>query len=344
MKYKNLDDHYEVLGISENATTEEIKTAYRRKAVQHHPDKNPGSDSAHNETVAINLAYEILSNDKERSEYDKFRSYERRSKNGVKDTAQQHEYAEARARYQESEHEARERIRKWVYESIGIRPTKKHKCYMPQGNGTKLDDLVTNIDRRLGDKVWEYRIRNYITPVSTDRMEYRIRIVCDPSKCKFREDHPEWVEGYYYGLFNSGTVEDTEYNVQLAHSWLGDILVKETYSHKITVFFGLVGSMDAPWRCYLDLSVILIISAFDVFLQSSVPVLTKFAKENKMEIAAIFNEFTKKVEISPAELWTNKTLRNDLARKAENILRSERGMKVLKNFNVGFAKKQDLSG
>jgi len=308
MTYNNFDDHYKVLGISENATFEDIKKAYRR---------------------------EILSNERVRSEYDKVRSYEGRSKSGAVDTTQQREYAEARARYQESEYEARERVRKWVYESIGIRPTKKHKCYTPQGNGTKLDDLVTKIDRQLGDKVWEYRIRNYITPVSTDRMKYRIRVVCDPSKCRFRENHPDWVNGYYYGLFKTGTVEDAEYNVQLAFSWLGDILEKGTYSHKIHVFFGLVGSRDAPWRCYLDLSVVLIISAFDVFLQSSVPVLTKFAKENKMEIAAIFNESAKKDKIAPAELWTNKTLRNYLARKAENILRSWRGMRVLNDFNVG---------
>jgi len=335
IKNQNFVDHYKVLGISENATTEEIRTARRRMAKKFHPDKNPDSDSAHKETVAINRAYEILSNDEKRSKYDKDRSNERRSKRGAVDTTQQREYAEARARYQESEYEARERVRKWVYESIGIRPTKKHKCYTPQGNGTKLDDLVTKIDRRLGDKVWEYRIRNYITPVSTDRMEYHIRVVCDPRKCRFRENHPDWVNGYYYGLFKTGTVEDTEYNVELAFSWLGDILEKDTYSHKISVFFGLVGGKDAPWRCYLDLSVVLIISAFDVFLQSSVPVLTKFAKENKMEIAAIFNESAKKAEISPAELWTNKKLRNYLARKAENILRSRRGMRVLKDFNVG---------
>jgi curved DNA-binding protein CbpA len=335
MTYKNINDHYKVLGISENATFEEVKKAYRREIVKHHPDKNPGSTSAHSETVAINIAYEILSDVKTRSDYDRVRIYEGRSKSGAVDTTQQREYAEARARYQESEYEARERVRKWVYESIGIRPTKKHKCYTPQGNGTKLDDLITKIDRRLGDKVWEYRIRNYITPVSTDRMKYRIRVVCDPSKCRFRENHPDWVNGYYYGLFKTGTIEDNEYNVQLAFSWLDDILEKDTYSHNISVFFGLVGGRDAPWRCYLDLSVVLIISAFDVFLQSSVPVLTKFAKENKMEIAAIFNESTKKDGIAPAELWTDKKLRNHLARKAENILRSRRGMRVLNDFNVG---------
>jgi len=335
MIYKNFVDHYKVLGISENATSDEIKAAYRRKLLKNHPDKNPGSASAHNETVAIILAYKILSDEGKRSEYDKVRSYERRSKIEVADTTKQREYAEARARYQETEDEVRERVRKRIYESLGVRPKKKHKCYFPQGNDTKLDDIVTKIDNRLGDKVWEYRIRNFTKPVSTDMIEYRIRVVCDPSKCRFRENHPDWVNGYYYGLFKTGTVEDAEYNHDLAFSWLGDILEKETYSYKISVFFGLVGGNDTPWRCYLDLSVVLIISAFDVFLQSSVPVLTKLAKENKMEIASIFNESAKIAEITPAELWTNRRLRNYLGRKAENILRSRRGIRVLKEFGIG---------
>jgi hypothetical protein len=204
----------------------------------------------------------------------------------------------------------------------------------PQNNGTKLDDLITKIDRRLGNKVWEYRIRNDVTPVSEDRMKYRIRVVCDPSKCKFRENHPDWVEDYYYGLFKAGKIEDAEYNVKLSYRWLGDILEEVTYSHKINVFFGLVGSMDAPWRCYLDLSVVLVISGFDVFFQSSVPILTKFGKENKLEVAKIFSYLTENVGTSIVDLWYNKTLRNYVARRSENILRSRQGMRKLKEVQL----------
>lgn len=330
-KNYNLDDHYKILEISENATAIEIKSAWRRLVRMHHPDINPDDrGEAHNETVAINLAYEILSNDKARSNYDKVRSYERRSRNGAEDKTQHRDYAEAKARYQESECEARERVRKWVYENLGTRPTKRHRCYTLQGNGTKLDDLITKINKRLDEKVWEYRIRNDVTPISENKMKYRIRVVCDPSKCRFRETHPDWVVGYYYGLFRAATVEDTEWNVQLGYSLLGDILEEVAYSHKINVFFGLVGSMDAPWRCYLDLSVVLVVSGFDIFLQSSVPILTKFGKENKLELAKIFNYFTEDGGISIVDLWYNKTLRNYIARKSENVLRRRRGMRKLK--------------
>jgi hypothetical protein len=233
MKDRNLSDHYKVLEVSENATAAEIKAAYRQQMRIHHPDINPDDIEAHSKAVAINLAFEILNNDRTRSDYDKIRSYKRGSRCGTSDTSQQREYAETRARYQESEYAARERVKKWIYESLSIRPTKRHKWYTPQGNGTKLDDLVTKIDCRLGDKVWGYRIRNGVTPVSADRMMYPIKIVLDPSKCVFKENHPDWVKDYYHGLFRAGTKEDEEHNIRIAYNWLGDILKEVTYSHQI---------------------------------------------------------------------------------------------------------------
>ena len=153
MKEQNLVDHYKVLGVSENATYEDIRTAYRRMVLLRHPDRNPDDTvGAHRKTVEINLAYEILANVKDRSNYDNVRNYSKRTSSGAGDAAQQREYAEARQRYQESESEARERVRKWFYERLSVRPTKRHSCYTPQGNGTTLDNLVTKIDSRLGDK------------------------------------------------------------------------------------------------------------------------------------------------------------------------------------------------
>jgi hypothetical protein len=190
-----------------------------------------------------------------------------------------------------------------------------------------LDNLVTKIDSRLGDKVWEYRITAF--PDQPDKMKYRIRVVCDPSKCGFREQHLSWVEDYYYGLFKAGTAEDAEHNKQLAYSLLGDILEEGTNTYRINVFFGIVNSMDTPWRCYLDLSVVLNISAFDVFFETSIRGLTKFAKENKIDVAIIFNELAKNLEICPVDLWRSQGLRKDIARRAENILRVRRGMKKL---------------
>jgi len=65
-------DYYEVLGVSKNATKEELKKAYRKKAIQFHPDKNPGDKSAEEKFKEAASAYEILSNDDKRSRYDQF--------------------------------------------------------------------------------------------------------------------------------------------------------------------------------------------------------------------------------------------------------------------------------
>lgn len=62
---------YEVLGISKNATKEEIKKAYRKMAMKYHPDRNK-DESSSEKFKEINNAYEILSNDKKRKEYDTF--------------------------------------------------------------------------------------------------------------------------------------------------------------------------------------------------------------------------------------------------------------------------------
>ncbi|MDR2341204.1 MAG: molecular chaperone DnaJ [Puniceicoccales bacterium] len=64
-------DYYDLLGVSQNATAEEIKKAYRKKAVQYHPDKNPGDKSAEEKFKQIAHAYEVLGNPQKRATYDK---------------------------------------------------------------------------------------------------------------------------------------------------------------------------------------------------------------------------------------------------------------------------------
>lgn len=65
-------DYYEVLGVSKTASADEIKKAYRKLAVQYHPDKNPGNKQSEDKFKEATEAYEILSDDKKRSQYDKF--------------------------------------------------------------------------------------------------------------------------------------------------------------------------------------------------------------------------------------------------------------------------------
>ena len=65
-------DYYEVLGVSRTATEQEIKSAYRRLAVQYHPDKNPGNAEAEDKFKEAAEAYAVLSDAEQRRRYDRF--------------------------------------------------------------------------------------------------------------------------------------------------------------------------------------------------------------------------------------------------------------------------------
>lgn len=65
-------DYYSVLGVSRSATADEIKKAYRRLAMQFHPDKNQGNKSAEEKFKQITEAYEVLSDDQKRAAYDQY--------------------------------------------------------------------------------------------------------------------------------------------------------------------------------------------------------------------------------------------------------------------------------
>jgi molecular chaperone DnaJ len=65
-------DYYEVLGVSKEATKEEIKKAYRKQALKYHPDKNPGDKKSEENFKEAAEAYEVLSNDEKKARYDRF--------------------------------------------------------------------------------------------------------------------------------------------------------------------------------------------------------------------------------------------------------------------------------
>ena len=65
-------DFYDVLGVSKNASPEELKSAYRKLAVKHHPDKNPDNKASEDKFKEAGEAYGILSDQEKKQNYDNF--------------------------------------------------------------------------------------------------------------------------------------------------------------------------------------------------------------------------------------------------------------------------------
>jgi molecular chaperone DnaJ len=65
-------DFYEVLGVSRSASSDELKRAYRKLAMQFHPDRNAGDKNAEQKFKDINEAYDVLKDDQKRAAYDRF--------------------------------------------------------------------------------------------------------------------------------------------------------------------------------------------------------------------------------------------------------------------------------
>jgi molecular chaperone DnaJ len=65
-------DYYEVLGVSKDASVDDIKRAYKKLAIKYHPDKNPGDKEAENKFKEAAEAYDVLSDEKKKAQYDRF--------------------------------------------------------------------------------------------------------------------------------------------------------------------------------------------------------------------------------------------------------------------------------
>src|ERR1700735_4862920 len=65
-------DYYELLGVSRDATDQELKSAYRKQALKHHPDRNPGDHAAEEKFKLASEAYQVLSDADKRAVYDRY--------------------------------------------------------------------------------------------------------------------------------------------------------------------------------------------------------------------------------------------------------------------------------
>ena len=65
-------DYYEVLGVSRTCTEAELKAAFRKLAMQHHPDRNPGDKECEHKFKELNEAYDVLKDGDKRAAYDRF--------------------------------------------------------------------------------------------------------------------------------------------------------------------------------------------------------------------------------------------------------------------------------
>src|SRR3954454_17736594 len=65
-------DYYEVLGVGRGASEADMKVAYRKLAMQHHPDRNPGDKDCEHRFKELNEAYDVLKDEQKRAAYERF--------------------------------------------------------------------------------------------------------------------------------------------------------------------------------------------------------------------------------------------------------------------------------
>lgn len=131
-----MNDYYSILGISKNATQEEIKKAYRNLAFKYHPDRNPDDKQAEEKFKKISEAYDTLGDEKKRAEYDRFgsagTSYNSENsyyQNSYQNYYQQQSYSDPFG--------SEDSFWQWFNSSAGQNSRRNSSCYYEYGNSQK---------------------------------------------------------------------------------------------------------------------------------------------------------------------------------------------------------------
>lgn len=121
-----MTDYYSILGISKNASQEEIKKAYRNLAFKYHPDRNPDSKEAEEKFKLVTQAYDILGDEKKRAEYDMYGSSESSYSNTYSSqNAYQNAYnAYYRQSYSQDSFDSEDTFWQWFGSTSGSNKTK----------------------------------------------------------------------------------------------------------------------------------------------------------------------------------------------------------------------------
>ncbi len=85
-----MKDYYNILGLDRNATTEEIRKAYRKLAAKYHPDRNPGDKQAEEMFKLVNEAHSVLSDPEKRKLYDRYGEHWKQFQNAEQQASEQH--------------------------------------------------------------------------------------------------------------------------------------------------------------------------------------------------------------------------------------------------------------
>jgi hypothetical protein len=229
----------------------------------------------------------------------------------------------------------------------------KH-LYEIQRDHSSIDNLLIELRQELGDQLQAISVRGLSAGNSASSFEqlpygfkqkikgwcrtnpvypakeYAIKLYLDHTRLSFRVCNMEWVTAN--GLYAKATVEDFNYNCQLAYDITGKVCRKLANAFQVSVFCGHLPQSTWSFRCYVNLLVRLPVTAIDVFTHCTKENLTMFGRDYIHEVGIEFCQLVHRRGELVLKLYTDKTARNALLRKAENVVRQKNGLK-----NVGDA-------